>query len=69
MDSSGGGKKNGEREQVDSESLARAGDHDGGHRSSNVGNGNEMQAGEEDLVIPRETNLAGVLQSLIRYFG
>lgn len=64
----GGGETNGERrgEEVNAGGEISLANKDRGSSISNVRNGKKMEAIDEDLVVQKDTNLAGVLDSLIR---
>lgn len=42
-------------------------DQEADNGSGNAGNGHGMQSSEENVFVPKEINLSGVLDSLMRY--
>lgn len=64
----GGGETNGERrvEEVNAGGEISLANKDRGNSISNVRNGKKMEAIDEDSVVQKDINLAGVLDSLIR---
>lgn len=55
------------QEHFGTNSKCEVGDQEAEDVSSGVGNGYGMQPTEENVVIPNEFNLSGVLHSLMRY--
>lgn len=64
----GGGETNGEQrgEEVNAGGEISLANKDRGNSISNVRNGKKMEAIDEDSVVQKDINLAGVLDSLIR---
>jgi hypothetical protein len=68
-EASDAGNKTGEfQEHSDhTSSKCKVEDREAKNGSSSVGNGHGMQPKEENVVVPKEFNLSGVLHSLMRY--
>lgn len=67
-EASGAGDKTGEvQEHLDTNSKCKGKDQEPGNGCDNAGNGHAMQSSEETVVVPKEINLSGVLDSIMRY--
>lgn len=57
----------GVQDHLDTTCRCEAEEQEPKNGSINIGNGHGMQTGEENVAVPKETNLSGVLESLMRY--
>lgn len=68
LEASGAGTKTSEvSDHLDTRSNCKGKDQEVENGSDNAGNVHGMQPSEENVVVPKEINLSGVLDSLMRY--
>lgn len=68
VEASGAGNKTSEfQDHLETNSKCEVNDQEAENGSDIAGNGHGMQSSEENVVVPEEINLSGVLDSLMRY--
>lgn len=56
------------QDRLDTSFRCEAAEQESKNGRSNIGNGVGMQPAEENVAVPKVTNLSGVLESLMRYW-